>query len=258
MMALTAARRRPAALLPVAAAAAGLLATYRPDIAGSSDPDRAIVLAASWGAWLVAAYLLVALAVMLATHLANGTAARVAPRHLQARIERVLGVAVAATVLAQPTVAYADTPHPRPGGPVGTGSRVTPQLSVDWPALQPARRPLDAVPPTIRLAHPPRARRPVLAPPPASSATPPDRLDARPAVPSAGRPAAHRTATVTVRRGDSLWTMAAARRGADATALRVAAEWPRWWAANRGLIGPDPDLIHPGQRLQPPDPRSSR
>jgi len=28
--------------------------------------------------------------------------------------------------------------------------------------------------------------------------------------------------------------------------------WPRWHAANRDVIGPDPDLLHPGQRLQHP------
>lgn len=57
---------------------------------------------------------------------------------------------------------------------------------------------------------------------------------------------------VVVRRGDSLWDIAARHLGPTASAEAVAAEWPRWYAANRDVIGPDPDLIHPGQRLRPP------
>ncbi len=56
----------------------------------------------------------------------------------------------------------------------------------------------------------------------------------------------------TVRRGDTLWDIAAARLGPGASAAQIAAEWPRWYAANRHVIGPDPALIVPGQRLVPP------
>ncbi|HET7305300.1 MAG TPA: LysM peptidoglycan-binding domain-containing protein [Segeticoccus sp.] len=55
-----------------------------------------------------------------------------------------------------------------------------------------------------------------------------------------------------VRRGDSLWSIAARHLGPDATPSRIAAEWPRWYAANRHLIGDDPGLIVPGQVLQAP------
>lgn len=55
-----------------------------------------------------------------------------------------------------------------------------------------------------------------------------------------------------VRPGDSLWSIAAAELGPDATDTRIAARWPRWYAANRHSIGADPDLIHPGQRLRTP------
>ncbi|CAM4105706.1 LysM peptidoglycan-binding domain-containing protein [Janibacter anophelis] len=57
---------------------------------------------------------------------------------------------------------------------------------------------------------------------------------------------------VVVRRGDSLWTIAAARLGPDATASEVARAWPRWHAANAERIGPDPHLLLPGTRLSPP------
>src|SRR3954470_21823069 len=61
---------------------------------------------------------------------------------------------------------------------------------------------------------------------------------------------AHRRVT-RVRPGDSLWSIAAGlvRRP---TATRVALTWPALYAANRSVIGADPDLIHPGTRLVVP------
>ena len=58
--------------------------------------------------------------------------------------------------------------------------------------------------------------------------------------------------TVVVRRGDTLWGIAAAHLPSTASDARVAAAWPAWYAANRGVIGNDPDLVRPGQRLSPP------
>ena len=58
--------------------------------------------------------------------------------------------------------------------------------------------------------------------------------------------------TVTVRRGDTLWDLAARHLGAGATDGEIAAEWPRWYAANREVVGADPDLLLPGQQLAPP------
>lgn len=57
---------------------------------------------------------------------------------------------------------------------------------------------------------------------------------------------------VAVRPGDSLWTLAARHLGPGATAAQVAEAWPRWWAANRDVVGDDPDLLRPGQLLRPP------
>ena len=57
---------------------------------------------------------------------------------------------------------------------------------------------------------------------------------------------------VVVRRGDTLWDIAARHLGPHASAAEVAGEWPRWHAANATVIGPDPDLLLPGQRLLPP------
>jgi hypothetical protein len=55
-----------------------------------------------------------------------------------------------------------------------------------------------------------------------------------------------------VLRGESLWSIAAAELGPGASEAAIAARWPQWYAANRALIGPDPDLLLPGQVLQAP------
>lgn len=63
-----------------------------------------------------------------------------------------------------------------------------------------------------------------------------------------------------VRPGDSLWRIAEAellrRLGHDPSVAEVAAYWPRIHAANRALIGPDPDLVRPGVPLVLPAPSS--
>lgn len=59
-------------------------------------------------------------------------------------------------------------------------------------------------------------------------------------------------AGVVVKPGDTLWTIAAAELGQHATPEAIAARWPAWYATNRQLIGPDPDLILPGQVLRTP------
>jgi len=67
-----------------------------------------------------------------------------------------------------------------------------------------------------------------------------------------GPPAAsgHRE-PITVRPGDSLWSIARADLGPDAGLLEIDERWRALYATNRGAIGPDPDLITPGQQLRP-------
>ncbi len=59
-------------------------------------------------------------------------------------------------------------------------------------------------------------------------------------------------AGVTVRAGDSLWSIAAEHLPADATAAQIDAAWHEWYQANRDVIGDDPNLIRPGQVLTAP------
>ena len=55
-----------------------------------------------------------------------------------------------------------------------------------------------------------------------------------------------------VRPGDTLWAIASHQLGPHQTAAAVAAQWPRWYAANREVIGGDPNLIRPGEVLRAP------
>jgi nucleoid-associated protein YgaU len=51
-----------------------------------------------------------------------------------------------------------------------------------------------------------------------------------------------------------LWTIAARHLPASAGAGAIDGSWRRWYAANRSVIGADPNLILPGQHLLAPDP----
>lgn len=96
------------------------------------------------------------------------------------------------------------------------------------------------------------------APPPVSPGwAPPRPSQVRQAAPATlvvdqPRPATSVADEVVVRRGDTLWDICARHLPGDATDAEIAAEWPRWYQANRDVIGPDPDRIQPGQRLRPP------
>lgn len=57
---------------------------------------------------------------------------------------------------------------------------------------------------------------------------------------------------VTVRAGQTLWEISRSRLPARAAPDRIAALTRSLHQANRQVIGPDPDLIHPGQQLTVP------
>ncbi|GAB3777423.1 LysM peptidoglycan-binding domain-containing protein [Nocardioides ungokensis] len=62
------------------------------------------------------------------------------------------------------------------------------------------------------------------------------------------------TPVVVVRAGDTLWDLATRTLPGSAPANEVAEAARRIYALNRAQIGPDPDLIRPGQRLRLPRP----
>jgi hypothetical protein len=69
---------------------------------------------------------------------------------------------------------------------------------------------------------------------------------------------AHPARSHVVVRGECLWHIASDRllvqHGRTPTADEVATATQAWWRANTDVIGPDPDLLLPGQVLTPPVP----
>ena len=63
------------------------------------------------------------------------------------------------------------------------------------------------------------------------------------------------TPSVVVGVGDCLWSLAAEDLGPRASDGDVEARWRSIYRLNRALIGPDPDLIRPGQVLELPPSR---
>lgn len=229
-------RRGRAALVTVTALAALLaLARHHPGGLGSdpSDPSGAIVSAAAWVAWALVGYLLIAVALTGAGHLicspAPGergrslpdrhrlqrTAPRLAPRFVRRFVDTAVGATAAAVVV---TAAAPVAAYADAGPPPSPSTVAAPTLAtpLDWPGL------------------------------------------ARPAAALVSSPARRHAGSredIVVRAGDSLWTLTARRLGAGASSVQVAAEWPRLYAANRAVIGSNPGLIRPGQRLVPPAPQ---
>lgn len=60
------------------------------------------------------------------------------------------------------------------------------------------------------------------------------------------------TRAVVVQPGDTFWAIAEADVGARASDAAIVAHWQRIYALNRTVVGADPDLIRPGQRLRLP------
>ncbi|HUS20423.1 MAG TPA: LysM domain-containing protein [Aeromicrobium sp.] len=65
--------------------------------------------------------------------------------------------------------------------------------------------------------------------------------------------AAEATGGHVVAAGESLWAISARALPPEAGPADVAHEAAAWYQRNRALIGPDPNLIHPGQVLLAPE-----
>lgn len=87
----------------------------------------------------------------------------------------------------------------------------------------------------------------------------PDRAVAPARSPDALRHPASRRRIVVVTPGDSLWSIAEDHLPPGASDRRITTRWRAVYAANRARVGPDPDVIEPGQRLLlPPGPPTAR
>ena len=65
-------------------------------------------------------------------------------------------------------------------------------------------------------------------------------------------PRSPRAGEIVVRRGDTLWSIAARHLGTRPSDSEIARAWPTWYDANRDVIGDDPGLLLPGQVLRAP------
>lgn len=181
------------------------------------------------------------------------------PRVLRQGVAVLLGTAVG-TVCLPTGAASGIPPHTRLATQVRSGS-------APWPVLEPGFRPAATVPapdfiPTARpevlqaaTVTPTQGASGTGAPDPRFRPTPPTRVldaDESRLLARQPRPTVEPESVVIVRRGDSLWSIVARHLGPEASDLDIARSWPRWHAVNRHLIGPDPDLLIPGQQLHPP------
>ncbi|HEX5532435.1 MAG TPA: LysM peptidoglycan-binding domain-containing protein [Actinomycetales bacterium] len=192
----------------------------------------ALTAAAVLGWWSVA----VLTCLVSALHAPGGStlvahvAARTLPRPLRAVVAAAVGMAIAAGTTTPALATATDYP-----------------AAADVAVVDPAWMPLDDAPaPDIA---PPQPVAPGWAP-----ARPTEVRQAASAtlVVEQSRPGTSASNELVVRRGDTLWDICARHLSGDATDAEIAAEWPRWYQANRQVIGADPDRLQPGQRLSPP------
>jgi nucleoid-associated protein YgaU len=221
--------------LPALAVVAATQQAWRAALApGPALPEDAVAAAAGTVAVALAGWLLlavvtsVAAAVLPSGQRPTGTAARLATATAPLPVRRTIAALLGATVvgIAAPAAGAAAGAA---GPPVAAAASVAaPAADLD-PGWSPSRASTPAS--TSGLSH---ARRQVDLPA------------------AAARRTANADDEIVVRRGDTLWAVAARYLGSAVTAAEVAAAWPRWYAANRAVIGRDPDHIEPGMRLHPP------
>ncbi len=234
----------PRALRPLLVAGVGI--SLAAGLAGCSQPGGAGSGAAAAGQGSAATAPLTAVLRMAGE---VGSAPRTPPAAQPGPVAQGIATAVAPVAAAAPRAPHdfdldwptsaAELPAPAPGRAATTDRGQSPaaqvgSIAIDWPQTARSRDALPATAHHSRTAEPNRVSpgHPVVSPHPAR-ATP---------------------APVTVRTGDTLWSIAASRLPADATDLRIDESWRSWYAANSALIGPDPNLILPGQQLLPPTP----
>jgi nucleoid-associated protein YgaU len=212
--------------------------------AGPAEPGAVVALVAAAAAWVVLTWLTVVTSAALATAATAGVGSRahavalaLAPGAARRIVSAALGLALVAAPVAAALPADAGVAGVLTAADRSDHAGTTPHL----PATPVPDRPAATVPTGWTPDRPVRThRRSTRAEAASRLVTGPSRAERRVAD------------EVVVRRGDSLWDIAARHLGPDASAADVAAEWPRWHHANRAVIGADPDLLIPGQRLVPP------
>lgn len=195
---------------------------------------------------------------------AAATARRLSPAFMQRLAIAALSLQLASGVAAQAAVTtpgpeWSPTAAQSLSAPSNPGSHQTqddgghPAGSTPEPERGPAKGSTSLEPAGGAQGHPPAD---ALSPgwQPAFLPVEPGPLAAQETRQAPGREPGVQRIAVTVLAGDTLWDIAAAHLGAEASDVQIALEWPRWYAANRGLIGSSPDVLLPGQILLAPAP----
>lgn len=225
--------------------------------AGTPTFDQLLALATAALAWTALGHLVLVLAATALAALPGAVgrgAATVAETVTPAAGRRLARLAVGLTVAAG-SVASTVPATAAPGGETAAARAAVASLpGIQRPGGDPLPSPSAAAPDVSAL---PAIGRPGQAggwvphvPSAAAEPTPPAppvRL-----VAAAPRDGEAVTDEVVVRRGDSLWQIAARALNGDATDAEIATEWPRWYETNRDVVGDDPHLLLPGTVLRPP------
>lgn len=192
--------------------------------------------------------LVIAVAAALLDRCGSARAASAAGKFTPAFMRRLALAAVGLQLVTAPLAAAS----PLPADPGSPGP--APAASAAWtPPAVPVATTTDAPPPaaTTPPGPAPLPGVPAVAEPqwrPLSPVVEPGPLAGRPL---RQQPAAE-SAEVTVRPGDSLWSLSSARLGPFASDVDIALDWPLIYQANREIIGGNPNLLRPGQVLQLP------
>ena len=203
--------------------------------AGPAGPADGILLVVALSGALLALWLGLGLALSALSTLPGALgqacrllAAQIAPAAVRRVVAFILGTALTAALVPATAAARTGQVAPRPAS-VAAAQIVMSGLADAAPDAS-FRLVSDAVPA-------------------ADAAPPPSWSPERPS-PSAKR--ASPADSVVVHCRDTLWSIAAQHLGPAATRADIDAEWHRWFAANRNVIGDDANLIAPGQLLSPP------
>ena len=148
-------------------------------------------------------------------------------------VRNVLDLLVGGTLLAQATLtAMPSAPQGRPPDSIHTVTTASVSSVAHTSSIGPTGQATRMGPATTR---------------------PPSRRLAAPLPPWLGGGPSNPGVVYTVEPGDTLWGIAAAHlRPAERASARINHYWRQIYRANRPAIGTDPDLIHPGTRLDVP------
>lgn len=226
-------------------------------IDASSPPagfDQLLGSSAAIAAWIGLGWLCIAVFLEVASALpgvAGRGCAAIAARTSPILVRRIVQAAIGLSVLAGPMTAGSAFAT-GPSTTTSTSTQVDRPVSAGAPTLTANSPALDGSPAPPDLDRPATPFVPSAPPSVKRTAAGPAAIVTGTAHRDADDPNDRRVDGYVVRRGDTLWDIAARHLGPHATAVDISRAWPAWYDVNRATIGPDPGVIRPGELLVPP------